>query len=76
MHSHITLVLWHHDEHEHPLPPVELRGGEEREARVTFRESDDESTRLVGCPECVANLLRGTAERIEALLADDRWTPA
>ena len=73
MHSHITLVLWHQDDHDHPLPLVTLHQGADREARVSFRESDDESTRLVGCPECVANLLRGTADRIEELLASQRW---
>lgn len=73
VHSHITLVLGHEEDHDHPLPLVELHRGGDREARISFRESDEESTRLFGCPECVANLLRGTANLIEDMIHHDRW---
>ncbi len=73
MHSRITLILWHRDGHESAMPVVELHDGDDREARVCFREADDESSELVGCPECVLRLLRMTADEIERQLNQGHW---
>ena len=73
MHSRITLILAHHDHHAPLQPVVELHRGTDREARVAFHEADDESSELVGCPECVVALLRATAEAIEQQLTEERW---
>lgn len=74
MHSRITLILWHHEDHHPPLPVIELHtDDDEREVQVCFHEADDESSELVGCPECVVHLLRATAMAIETQLANGRW---
>jgi hypothetical protein len=73
VHSRITLILWHHDDHAPLRPVVELHRGADREARICFHEADDESSELVGCPECVVALLRATVDEIERQLTEDRW---
>ena len=69
MHSRITLVLPHHPDHRVPPPVIELHDGDDREARITFREADDECAEMVGCPECLARFLRSVADVIETRLA-------
>lgn len=76
MHSRITLILRHHDGHEPATPIVALHQDGDREAQICFHEADDESSELVGCPECVIRLLRMTADEIERQLRDDCWTRA
>ena len=73
MHSRITLILEHHEGHHIPRPTAELYRTPEREVQVWFREADDESSALVGCPECVLDLLRGAVASIEEQMADGRW---
>jgi hypothetical protein len=73
VHSHITLILPHHDDHRPPSPVVELHDDTDREATVTFREADDECAELVGCPECLVGFLRATAEVLEEQLRQGRW---
>ena len=73
MHSHITLILPHHNDHRPPQPIVNLRNGTEREAQITFREADDECAELVGCPECLSAFLRATADAIDESLRKGRW---
>lgn len=73
MHSHIMLILPHHAEHRPPSPVVELDDDIDREARVTFREADDECAELVGCPECLVQFLRATADAIDARLHQGQW---
>ncbi len=73
MHSHITLILPHHDDHRPPPPIVNLRDGTDREAQITFREADDECAELVGCPECLSAFLRAAADAIDGALGEGRW---
>ena len=73
MHSRVTLILWHHDGHEPLLPVVALHEDGDREARICFHEADDESSELVGCPECLVRLLRMTADEVEKQLLEGRW---
>jgi hypothetical protein len=73
VHSHIMLILPHHDGHRPPPPIVNLRDGTDREAQITFREADDECAELAGCPECLAGFLRVTADAIDEGLRQGRW---
>jgi hypothetical protein len=73
VHSHITLILPHHDDHRSPPPVVNLRNGLEREACITFSEADDECAELIGCPECLSAFLRATADAIDERLREGRW---
>lgn len=73
MHSRITLILEHHEGHHIPRPTAELYRTPDREVQVWFREADDESSALVGCPECVLELLRGAVASIEDQMAQGRW---
>ena len=73
MHSHITLILPHHEGHRPPPPIATLRDGTDREAQITFREADDECAELVGCPECLSAFLRVTADAIDGALREGRW---
>ncbi len=66
MHSRITLILHHEPDHDPAPPTVEFRLDQDREAQIWFREADDESARLVGCPECLVSFLRQTADLIAA----------
>ena len=75
MHSRIMLILPHHAQHAPPSPVVELHDDVDREATITFREADDESAELVGCPECLVQFLRATADAIDEHLRKGRWTP-
>lgn len=69
MHSRITLILSHHEDHDPPPPIVALETDGDVEARVCFHEADDESSELVGCPRCIVALLRRSADEIEHRLA-------
>jgi len=73
VHSHITLILEHHEGHDVAAPTVELYRTPDREVQIRFREADDESSALVGCPECVLSLLRGATAAVEEQLAGGRW---
>lgn len=73
MHSRITLVVDHHQDHDVPVPTVEFYRTPEREVQLWFREADDETSAMVGCPECVLALLRQTAAAIEAKLDKGEW---
>lgn len=83
MQSHVYLLLPHERGHHSQPPVVEItRAAEdeplsgmgpaevraEQEAVVWFREADDERLVLRGCPQCLVNKLRATADRIEAAL--------
>jgi hypothetical protein len=76
MHSRITLILPHEHDHRPPPPVVELHDGVDREACITFREADDESAELLGCPECLSAFLRAAADRIDEGLRSGRWLPS
>lgn len=73
MHARITLILSHHADHRPPPPVVELHDGPDREAHVNFREADDDSAELAGCPECLSTFLRSTADLIDDGLRAGRW---
>lgn len=73
MHSRIMLILPHHAGHIPPPPVVDLHDDGDREVSITFREADDECAELVGCPECLVQFLRSTADVIDERLREGVW---